>query len=196
MGIITFTSEAYARVQKALLPPGGLWKLIDSFLEKVFLATGDELARVSQRTADLIEETDGSTTVELLPDFERELGLTDSTGTNAERQARITAQETKRPRFRPEDVKAALAPFLDLDVVDIVLIENSNAFAISVGDETLVFKFYVFRDPALAGVADIAAAQVELDDISHSHTKGVVIESISFKCDEATSLCDRDLLGV
>ncbi len=195
MGIIAFTAEAYARVQKALLPPGKLWKLIDSTLENVFLATGDELARVSGRAIDLVIESDGRTTTELVTDFERELALP-STGSLAERRLRIDAQETKRPSFRPEDVKAALAPFLDLDVADIVLIENSNAFAISVGDETLVFKFYIYRDPALAGVADISAAQVELFDISHSHTKGVVIESISFKCDDPNSLCDRDLLGV
>jgi hypothetical protein len=27
------------------------------------------------------------------------------------------------------------------------------------------------------------------------HTVGTVIESIAFKCDDAHSLCDRDLLG-
>ena len=87
-------------------------------------------------------------------------------------------------------------PTLDLDAVDIVMIEISNAQALSFGDETLVHQFYIYRNPALGGTADIAAAQIELDAISHSHTNGIVIESIAFKCDDSESLCDRDLLGV
>lgn len=195
MGIIAFSAESYARIQKALLPPGRLWKLVDSVTESILLASGDELARVSVRAQDIVIESDGQTATELLPDFERELELA-STGTDAERRARIHAQETKRPSFRPEDVIAAMVPTLDLDAVDIVMIEISNAQALSFGDEDLVHRFYIYRDPVLAGTANIAAAQVELDNISHSHTDGKVIESISFKCDESTSLCDRDLLGV
>lgn len=195
MGIVAFTAQAYARAQKALLPPGRLWKLIDSTLEAILLATGDELARVSVRANDLIIESDGRTTTELVTDFERELALP-STGTLAERRLRIDAQETKRPAFKPSDVKQALAPTLALDVSDIVVIETSNAAAVASGDEKEVYRFFVFRDPLLSGTPDIPAAQIELDVISHSHTKGHIIESIDFKCDEATSLCDRDLLGV
>lgn len=195
MGIVAFSAEAYARIQKALLPPGRLWKLIDSVTEAILLASGDELARVSVRAQDIVIESDGRTATELLPDFERELELV-STGTDAERRTRINAQETKRPSFRPEDVIAALVPTLDLDAVDIVMIEISNAQALSFGDETLVHQFYIYRNPALGGTADIAAAQIELDAISHSHTNGIVIESIAFKCDDSESLCDRDLLGV
>lgn len=195
MGIVAFTAEAYARAQKALLPPGRLWKLISSTIEAVLLAAGDELARVSVRANDLVVESDGRTATELLPDFERELALP-STGTDAERRLRIDAQETKRPSFRPEDVKAALAPTFDLDVSDIVVIETSNAAAVASGDETEVYRFFVYRDPALAGTPDIPAAQIELDDISHSHTKGHVIESIDFLCDDSESLTDRDLLGI
>jgi hypothetical protein len=196
VGVISFTAEAYARVQKALLPPGRLWSLnTGSVISAVFLAAGDELARVSGRAVDMIEEADGSTTTELLLEFESDLDLV-STGTDAARRLRITAKETARPSFRPDDVIAALAPFLDLAIVDIVLIEISNAQAIAVGDERLVYQFYVYRNPALAGTPDIDAAQVELDLISHSHTNGFVVESISMLCDDPESLCDRDLLGV
>lgn len=195
MGVIAFAAEAYARTLKALLPPGRVWRLeSDSLVSLVFLATGDELARVSGRAVDMIEEADSSTTTELLEDFEREL-LLPPTGTDADRRLRIVALEIARPGFRPADIQTALAPYFDLDAADVDVIETSAALAASAGDATLVYLFHVYRDPLLAGTPDIAAAQVKLDAISHSHTRGKVIESIAFACDDPYSLCDRDLLG-
>ena len=76
MGLKALTAELYARVQQHLLPPGVPWKLdTDGTITKVLLATGDELARVSQRGVDLITEADPRTTDELLTDFETALGL-------------------------------------------------------------------------------------------------------------------------
>ena len=195
MGVVAFSADAFAKLQKALLPPGKLWRLdTDGFIYKVFLSAGDELARVSARAVDLMRESDSATTVELLPEFELDLDLA-STGTDSERQDRAVAREVEESQFRPEDVKVALAPYLDLDVADIDVIETSRALAIAVGDDRAIYLFHVFRDPALPGTPDIAAAQVELDIMAHSHTKGKIIESRTFKCDNPNSLCDRDLLG-
>lgn len=190
------TAAAYARTMKALLPPGRLWRLApDSFLSLVFMAAGDELARISGRAVDIVEEADSSTTTDLITDFERELVLP-STGTDDERRARIVALEIRRQLFRPADVQIALAPYLGQDAADVDVIETSRALAIATSNDRAIYLFHVYRDPALAGTYDVAAAQVVLDDMSHSHTKGKVIESTSFKCDDPYSLCDRDLLGV
>ena len=196
MGLIQFTAEAYARMQKALLPPGRLWSLVPaSLLTKAFLAAGDELARVSGRAADLVEESDPRTTTELIEDYERELAL-DATGTTQNRRDRIEELRTRQQRFRPADVKAALAVALDLAVADIDVIETSRADAIAMADDNEIYRFHVYRDPGLAGTPDIAQAQIELDTFAHSHTKGTVCESISMICDDPESLCDRDLIGI
>ena len=198
MGVISFPAEAYARVQKFLLPPGRLWSLTPgSVLSLVFLAVGDELARVSGRAADMIVEADGSTTTELLTDFERELALTDPGAlSDADRRLRITAKEVQEPSFKPLDVRLALAPYLDIPLAEVVMLETSNATAIANGDETTVYRFYIHPDTAYGGSADVIAAQAELDSMSHSHTQGFVIVSVSLLCDDADSLTDRDLLGV
>lgn len=192
MGIVSITAEAYAAMQRRLFPPGRAWRIpAGGFIEKVLLAAGDELARVSDRTVDLVRESDSAQTVELASHFEEELELP-STGTDADRQARIVALETQEPQFRPEDIRVALAPYLAQDAADVVVIEISRANAIAIGVDSEIYRFHVYRDPALPGTADIAAAQIELDKILHSNTKGWVTESINFT---AGDICGRDLLG-
>lgn len=196
MGIVQFTADAYAGIQKALLPPGKIWNLVlDSFITKVFLASGDELERVSGRSADLVEEGDPRTTTELITDNESELALVAS-GALQERRDRVVELRTRRQGFRPADLKDALAVELDLDPADVVVIETSRALAIIAGDDRIIYLFHIFRDPALPGTPDIPAAQAQLDSIAHSHTQGKIIQSITFKCNDPESLCDRDLLGV
>ena len=71
-------APAYARMLKALLPRGPLWRLeADSLISRVLLAIADELARIDARADDLIREIHAPTTLELLPDFERVYGLPD-----------------------------------------------------------------------------------------------------------------------
>lgn len=71
-------APAHARVLKKLLPPGKLWNLLpESVLSRLFLAFGDELARVDIRGAALIEEMDPRTATETLGDWEAMLGLPD-----------------------------------------------------------------------------------------------------------------------
>jgi len=193
----TPTALAYARMMSALLPPGRLWRLVDSTLSNVLTACGDELARVDARVADLLDEADPTTAVEMLPEYESELDL-EAAATIDERRARIISRLIARQRYRPVDFQAALAPLLDQLPEDVVVIENSHAFAVSVDDEREIYRFFIYRDPAepgLTGAYFVDSAQDLVDAIKPSHTEGYVIESIDFLCDDPFSLCDRDILG-
>jgi uncharacterized protein YmfQ (DUF2313 family) len=190
------TAAAYARMLKLLLPPGKAWRLDDDgVIARVLLANGDELARVSGRVADLFEEADPQTTSELLPEFERELDLTAS-GTDAERRARVVALLVNTGGVRPADFKRVLAGLLGQAEASVVVIERSRADAIAMADDREIYRFLIYRDPAAPGTYDLDFAQTMVDLMAHSHTKGHVIESIDFLCDDPFSLCDRDLLGV
>lgn len=189
-------AEAYARMLAALLPPGRVWRRhVGSGIQRVLLGSADELARVEARGQDLLRESDPRTADELLPEFERELGLT-AEGTLAERRARVVALLVRRQRVRPVDFQQALAPLLGMDPEDIVVIEQSRAFAISVGDDREIYRFYIYRDPAEPGTYDLDAAQDLVDRMAHSHTIGHVISSSEFVCDTPEDVCDRDRLGV
>lgn len=195
MSVIQFAAEAHARALKLLLPPGRLDLSPGSTWSDLLLGAADGLVRLGGRIADLLEESDPRTAVELLPEYERMLDIV-PTGTDADRQACITSRLTVEPGFRPVDVQVALAPIYQLDPVDVVIIETSRALAILIGDDREIYRWFAFRDPGLGGVWDINAAQTLIDDIAHSHTKGHAIESVDFLCDDPFSLCDRDLLGV
>jgi len=187
--------EAYARSLMKLLPPGRLWKMLDSWVEGLMLGAAEELERVDQRGQVLFWETDPRYANELLPEFEEEYGF-DSEGTLAERRARVVAREIAEPRVRPVDYQTALAPLLGQATEDVVVIERSSAQALAMGDQREIYRFFIYRDPAEPGSYDLDAAQDLVDDMAHSHTKGYLIESINFLCDDEFSLCDRDLLGV
>lgn len=186
---------AYASMMIDLLPPGKLWEIFaDSLLYAFFLGCADELGRVDARVLALIEEDDPRTAVELLPEYERELALP-SDGTNSERQARATARTIARQRYRPSDFQLALALLLAQAPADVVVLERTAAFAASLGDPREIFRFFVYRDPALAGTYFVDSAQTLVDQIKPSHTIGKVIESIAAKYDDPHSLYDRDLMG-
>jgi uncharacterized protein YmfQ (DUF2313 family) len=194
MPVMQPSAEAYARMLKSLLPPG-IWRTdADGNLGKLLLACGDELARISGRAADLVEEADPRTADELLPDFERLLDLS-SDGTTAERRARVVAHLVLRQGYRPQDFREVLAPLLGLDPDDVVVIERGRDFAIAIDDAQEIFRFFVYRDPNLPGTYFLDSAQDVLDAMKPSHTAGHVIESIDFLCDDEFSLCDRDILG-
>lgn len=72
------TAESFARALAQLLPPGAAWRLEPgSTLRSLLLGLADELARVDARGDDLVNEWDPRTTLELLEDWERVLGLPD-----------------------------------------------------------------------------------------------------------------------
>lgn len=193
-GGIPGSAEMYARMMAALLPPGRLWSLLSSVLADLLLACADELARVHGRVNDLLTELNPATAAELLPDYEAELALSPATAID-ERRANIVALLVRRQRFRPLDFQAVLAPLLAQPSAEVVIIERSRAFAIAVGDDREIFRFFIYRDPTLSGTYFLASAQAQVDRMKPSHTIGTVIESIDLRCDDPHSLCDRDLLG-
>ncbi len=197
-GDMSITALEFARMVVRLWPAGRYRTDPDGNIFKSSHAIGDELARLQQRQIDLLEESDPRTTSELLPEWEEQHGLTDSSGTDDERQARLETRILSLFGFstRPEDYQSVLAPVLDLEVAQIQVIEITAADAALVGQPRDVYKFYIYRDPLLPGTPDLVFAQSEVDRIKHSHTLGFVIESIDFLCDDPFSLCDRDLLGV
>lgn len=94
---------AWARALKQLLPPSTvLWTLTPGSTTTLALeALATELARIEGRGLDLLEEADPRTTTELLPDWERMLGLPDGCvvellETTAERRLVITEKYTAR----------------------------------------------------------------------------------------------------
>lgn len=180
----------YTRMLAALLPPGRVWRLVDSVLLKLLTASADELGRVDARAADLLDEAIPSTAVELLPEYESELGI-DAATTIEERQARIVARRIARQRYRPADFVAALEPLLGT----VTVIETSHALAVAMGDVREIFRFFIYRDPTDPGTYYLDAAQELVDAMKPSHTAGHVIESDDFLCDDPYSLCDRDILG-
>jgi hypothetical protein len=189
------TAEGFARVLKALLPPSKAWKIgPDHVISRLFLAAGDEFARVQGRALDMVEEADPRTTEELLPEFEA-VFLLSPDGTLEERRARVVSNLLRRQRYRPVDFQTTLAAVLGQDAEDVVVLERDRAFAILVDDDREIFRFFIYRDPGLPGTYDVGAAQAIVDSVKPAHTAGYVIESVDFLCDDPFSLCDRDLLG-
>jgi uncharacterized protein YmfQ (DUF2313 family) len=189
------SAEAFARMLKALLPPGrGLRSDSSSVIGEAMLGASDELVRVDGRVADLLLESDPRTADELLPEFEDMLALP-SDGTLSERRNRIVAQLVTLQRRRAADYQRMLAPILGLAEEDVEVIERGRAYAQLVGDDDEIYRFFVYRNPGLAGSYDIVSAQALLDSVSDSHTRGYAIESISMRCNDPLSLCDRDLLA-
>lgn len=101
----------YLSQLQALLPQGPAWpRDAGATLTRLLQSMADELARVDGRAAQLLEEADPRTTLELLPDWERVAGLPDPciagiATTLAERRAalvdRITAEGgASKPYFQ------------------------------------------------------------------------------------------------
>jgi len=189
----TYAASSYAQMMINLLPPGRVWRLVGSVLEAVLAACAEELANVDARVIDLLNEADPSTTVELLDERERELDL-EAAATTEERQARIVARLVARQRYRPSDFQAALAPLLGQAAGDVVVIETSHADAVAIEDVREIFRFYILRDPTVAGTYYLDSAQDLVDAIKPSHTAGYMIETVAALYDDPYSLYNRDLL--
>ncbi len=73
------TNEQYIRLLKTLFPLGKAWsRASDGVLHKICDAMAAEMVRLDNRASiDLLREIDPSTTFELLPDWERIVGLPD-----------------------------------------------------------------------------------------------------------------------
>lgn len=185
----------YSRMLFSLLPPSRMWRAIASYVTSVLLASADELVRLHERVLDMLDESNPSTALELLPEYETDLALV-AASTTAERRANIVAHRVQEQAFRPVDFQQALAPLLAQDPEDVVVIERSLAFIALIGDQNQIFDFFIYRDPGLPGTYFLASAQALINEMKPSHTRGFAIESVSFLCDDPHSLVDRDLLGV
>lgn len=71
----------YLRLLKRLMPDGWVWDAKNkksSTLSKFLSAMSEEYARIDERALALVKESNPSTTIEMLPDWERAFGLPDS----------------------------------------------------------------------------------------------------------------------
>lgn len=69
----------YAGQMRQLLPTGAAWSMpADSNFGQLIAALAEEFARIDARAGRLIDEADPRTSLELLPDWERVLGLPDA----------------------------------------------------------------------------------------------------------------------
>jgi len=96
-------AAAYRQVLQALLPQGQAWpRDPEATLTRLLDALAAPLARADARADDLIDESDPSTTWEMLPDWERVVGLPDTCSTAAgdlslaERRAAVVQRLTAR----------------------------------------------------------------------------------------------------
>lgn len=176
---------------RALLPRGPMWTNLGSGVIGLLMVLAKEAQRVLVAADAALEEADPRTAVETLTDQESIYGLP-HTGTTSERQDRLWARKIQVLSTTPADYLAKLTPVLG--AYD--LLEFTPTEATASGDERRVFNFYAFRDYTLPGSYDVAAAQAVIDKMRHSHTRGRVIETRNFRCDNPHSLCDRDLLGL
>ncbi|WP_165184700.1 YmfQ family protein [Caulobacter soli] len=72
------SAASYLTQLQALLPLGAAWnRSPDSVMTAALGAFAEELARIDQRAADLVEEADPRTATELLTEWERLVGLPD-----------------------------------------------------------------------------------------------------------------------
>jgi uncharacterized protein YmfQ (DUF2313 family) len=95
------TTDAYAQMLAALMPPGAVWPAADpdSFQGQLLAAWAEELARVDGRAGKLIDEAFPGTVSELLGEWEADFGLPEPCDTRtgldaAARRARLLLKYT------------------------------------------------------------------------------------------------------
>lgn len=108
------TAAQHLQALQALLPPGSAWTRAEGAqLTALLAAWAEEFARLEARADQLVEEMDPRTALELLPDWERALGLPDECSPLAEgipaRREAATAKLTAEGGQRPADFIALAA---------------------------------------------------------------------------------------
>jgi uncharacterized protein YmfQ (DUF2313 family) len=74
---VVSTSGEWTRQLLALLPPGRIWSRSGATLEALLSALGELFAGAHNRSLEIIEEADPRSTVELIDEWERIVGLPD-----------------------------------------------------------------------------------------------------------------------
>lgn len=122
----TTLRQKYLKLVKRLFPRGYAWERIrdkDSNLSKLSDAYADELCKIDERALELIREVDPRSTVELLEDWERLLGLPDECDgqedkTIQERRTRIIQLLTTRGGQNEQFYKELASNFgFEVDVI-------------------------------------------------------------------------------
>lgn len=136
--------DDYLDQLKALLPPGAAWSRdLGAVIARPLQAMAEGLARVHARIQQLLKESDPRETLELLPDYERIMGLPDPcAGPNPsieQRRAQVLA------RFRQmggPSAEAIIAFAADLGVT--ILVDHIGPFRVgrnAMGDPLGAIEF-------------------------------------------------------
>lgn len=121
--------DQYTSFLKTLLPPGRAWARASiSTVSKFLEGLAAEMVRLDQRTGDLLLEADPRATAELLPEWERMLGLPDGCSGLA-----ITLQERRAAILAKLITKGAISKQFFIDL------------AASLGFEITITEFRPFR---------------------------------------------------
>lgn len=121
---MSLTAEDYRSQLFALLPPGrALTHEHDTELGALFLALGEELARVDGQVARILEEADPRVALELLGDWERVTGFPDACSdlapTLEARRAAVVQRLTSEGRLTAAFIAAQCAALgFDVQVVE------------------------------------------------------------------------------
>lgn len=193
MGLNT---EQYRAMMWSLLPPSRLWSFVNTKISTLFRGLAIELSRLDNRASDLVRESVPAESIELLDEYEKDLGITKPSSNAEERSALVVARLLVRQQYRPVDFQVALSQLLGVQAESVVVIERTRSFCISVADDREIYRFFIYRNPLTAGSYFLSSAQKVVDDLKPAHTIGHVIESVSMICDNQYSLCDRDLIGL
>ena len=123
-------AEAYLGQLQALLPQGRAWtRRPDAVLTRLLAAEADELADIDLAATQLLDEVRPDTTVALLPEWERVLGLPDDCSDPDagffQRQAAVLERVVAQPTLNRSDYIAIGAKFGLTVTVD----ENDQARA-------------------------------------------------------------------
>lgn len=152
---------------------------------------------------ELLDEILPDRAEDLLSSWERVYNIHRVAGlTTAQRQAAVVARRRFLPDFRPSTIDTIVEEVAGV-VVDVV-----EPFAFRCDEATSVcddpydvldgaFVFFVEADSAaaLAAGAERAVMDETIGALKPSHTIGISRFTGAFRCDDAYSLCDRDLLG-
>lgn len=164
----------------------------DAQISRELMVEGDALGFAWAQLNELLTNTLPDRSTKRLDRWEAicriQPGPTDSIQT---RRNRILAFMQQVAGYTVDKIVTAVAPVLACTPDQLEIIENRND---GVNPEK-VWLWFIKRDPALPGTPDIPTAQRIIDQMKPAHTRGLVGESTSFKCDDPHSLTDRDLLG-
>jgi len=146
----------YVDQMMALLPSGAAWSRDrSSGLGDLFTGWAGEMARLDARVADLFEEADPHTTVEMIDDWERVLGLPDPCTAAATSLSARQAVAVRKLAFQAGQTRAfyiALAASIGFDIEihefdpDVDDFEPSLTALIGGGEWRFVWRVHVLTE--------------------------------------------------